>query len=80
MHGKVEEVIPVDSPGPLGKHVIAISYHDANFYHNVITSRSVTGVLYFVNKTSVEWCSKRQAAVETANYGSEWSSARTCVD
>ena len=50
MHGKVSEVLPLDAPVPLGKDVVTISYHDANFCHNVLTCRSVTIVLYLVNK------------------------------
>jgi hypothetical protein len=64
----------------LGKHVVTISYHDANLYHNLITGRSVTGVLHMLNKTPVDWYSKKQSTVETATCGSEFSSARTCVE
>ena len=80
MHGNVTELLPEDAPTPKGKHVVTISYHDDNLYHNVITGRSVTGVLHFLNKTPVDWHSKKQATVETATYGSEYSSARTCVE
>jgi hypothetical protein len=34
----------------------------------------------FLNKTPIEWYSKKQATVETATYGSEFIAARTCVD
>ena len=80
VYGKVSEVLPADAPEPLGKFAVAISYHDANLYHNVLTGRSVTGVLHLVNKTPIDWYSKKQAAVETAAYGSEFSSARTCAE
>ena len=79
-HGKVSEVLPTDTPEPLGKFVVTVSYHDANLYHNVLTGRSVTGVLHLVNKTPIDWCSKKQPTVETATCGSEFSSARTCVE
>jgi hypothetical protein len=49
-------------------------------YHNLITGRSVAGVLHMLNKTPVDWHSKKQSTVETATYGSEFSSARTCVE
>ena len=48
--GKVSEVLPTDSPEPLRKYVVTMSYHDANFHHNVTTGRSVTGVLHLVKK------------------------------
>ena len=80
IYGEVTELLPEDAPQPLGKSVTTISYHDANLYHNVITGRSVTGVLHFLNKTPIDWYSKKQSTVETATYGSEYSSARTCVE
>ena len=40
----------------------------------------MTGVLHLVNKTPIDWYSKKQAAVETAACGSEFSSAKTCAE
>jgi hypothetical protein len=48
--------------------------------HDIATGRSVTGVLHLVNKTSIEWYSKKQATVETATYGSKFVAARVCVE
>jgi hypothetical protein len=45
-----------------------------------VSGRSVTGILHLVNKTPVEWYSKKQATVETATYGSEFVAARICVE
>jgi hypothetical protein len=53
---------------------------DANLYHDMITGRSVTGVLHLINQTPFEWYSKRQATVETATYGSEFVAARIAVE
>jgi hypothetical protein len=55
-------------------------YQDANLYHNIITGQSVTAILHFLNKFPIDWYSKKQATVKTATYGSEYISARTCVD
>ena len=54
-------------------------YKDANLYHDVTTGRAVTGVLHFINKTPIDWYSKKQSTVETATYGSEFSSAKTAI-
>ena len=48
--------------------------------HDITTGRSVTGILHLVNKTPIEWYSKKQATVETATYGSEFVAARICVE
>ena len=69
-----------DAPPPLGNHVTMTHYVDANLMHDVITGRSVTGILHLANKTPIDWYSKKQSTVETATYGSEFVAARTCVD
>ena len=46
----------------------------------MITSRSVTGLLFFLNKNPVELYSKKQAKVDAATYRSEHSSSHTYVD
>ncbi|MFM8621767.1 MAG: reverse transcriptase domain-containing protein, partial [Holophagaceae bacterium] len=45
------EEIPNDVPPPLGKHVVTVSYVDANLMHDVSTGKSVTGILHFLNAT-----------------------------
>jgi hypothetical protein len=56
-------------------------YVDANLCHDLIsTGRSVTGILHLVNKTPIDWYSKKQVTVETATYGSEYVAGRTCVE
>ena len=44
-----------------------------------MTGRSVTGVLHYINKAPVDWFSKKQATVETATYGSEFTAAKTAI-
>jgi hypothetical protein len=80
VYGKVEELLPVDAPEPLGNYVTLTYYVDANLMHDVATGRSVTGILHLVNKTPIEWYSKKQATVETAPYGSEFVATRICVE
>jgi hypothetical protein len=80
VYGTVEELIPKDAPKPLGKPVTTVTYTDANLYHDMLTGRSVTGILHLCNQTLVDWYSKRQATVETATFGSEFTAARISVD
>lgn len=61
VYGKVTESIPDDIPEPLGKPVVLTHYKDANLYHDLINGRAVTGVLHLINKTPIDWYSKRQA-------------------
>ena len=75
VYGKVKEHTPHDAPVQLVKHVVNISYHDANLFHNVITGRSVAGVLHVMNKIPMDWHSKKQSTVETERFASELLSA-----
>jgi hypothetical protein len=69
VNGKVEELLPEDAPEPIGNHVTLSHYVDANLMHDISMGISVTGKLHLVNKTPIEWYSKKQATVETATYG-----------
>ena len=80
VYGNVKEQIPKDAPKPLGKRVVLTSYVDANLHHDLVTGRSVTGVIHFVNQTPVHWFSKKQPTVETATYGSEFVAAKLAVE
>ena len=80
VYGNVKEVIPKDVPELLGNPVTLTHFVDANLYHDMITGHSVTGILHLVNKTPIDWFSKKQATVETATYGSEYVAAHTCVE
>ena len=58
------------------KRVITSIFLDANLLHDIVTGKSVTAVLHFVNTTPTDWFPKRQATVETATYGSELVAAK----
>ena len=67
-------------PEPLGKAVTTTTTMDANLNHCLATGKFLTGCLHFVNKTPVDWYSKKQATVETATYGSEFVAAKTATE
>jgi len=76
-YADAEEEIPPNSPKPKGKSITVTSYFDANLYHDVISGKSVTGILHLFNQTPIDWFSKLQSTVETATFGSEYVAART---
>ena len=51
-----------------------------SLYHDLISGKSVTGILHFFNKTPIDWYTKLQSTVETATFGSEYIAARTCTE
>jgi hypothetical protein len=80
VYGDVKEIIATDIPEPKGKYVTLSHYFDANLYHDMLTGRSVTTILHFLNQTLMDWYSKKQATVKTATFGSEFIAARTTID
>ena len=80
VYGNVQEILPDDMPDPLGQAVITTTTMDANLNHCLATGKSLTGSLHFVNKTPVDWYSKKQATVETATYASEFVAAKTATE
>ena len=55
----------------ISEKLITTTFLDANLLHDIVTGKSITAVLHFVNTTPTDWLSKRQATVETATYGSD---------
>jgi hypothetical protein len=47
-------LVPKDAPKPLGKPVATITYTDLNLYHDMLTGRSVTGIVSLYNQTLVD--------------------------
>ena len=80
VYGAIEEILPDDAPPPLGNWVTLSHYVDANLMHDLVTGRSVTGILHLLNKTPLDWFSKKQSTVEIATYSSEMLAARACVE
>ena len=78
----VEEMVPKDDerPKPKGPKVRITVYKDADHAHDLVTRRSVTGVLLFLNNTPVRWISKRQKTVETSTHGSELVAAKIATE
>jgi hypothetical protein len=80
IYGNVFEILLTDALALLGNYVTLTHYYDANLYHDMLTGRSVTGILHLLNQTPVDWYSKKQATMETATYGSEFIAGLTCVE
>jgi hypothetical protein len=67
VYGKVEELLPVDAPESLGNLLPLSHYVDGNLMHKVAMGRPVTGILHLINKSPIEWYSKKQATRHTAS-------------
>ena len=80
VYGCPPEQIDPNAPTPKGKPVRTTSFCDANLMHDLVTGRSASGIIEFLNQTPGDWMSKRQNQVETATYGSEFMVARQAVE
>jgi hypothetical protein len=75
-----KEPIPGDAPEPRGNIVSTHCFVDADHAGNLITRRSQTGILLFLNRAPIIWYSKRQNTVETSTFGSEFVALRIAVE
>ena len=67
-------------PEPKGKCVSISCFVDANHAGNVITRRSHTGILIYVQNAPIIWFSKRQNTVESSSFGSEFVALRAAKE
>jgi hypothetical protein len=74
------EELPHNMPEPRGKPVRITAYLDADHAHDLVTRRSVTGVIMFINNTPIRFKCIRQKTVETSTYGSELVAARLVTE
>jgi hypothetical protein len=70
------EEIPKDLPPEKLPRVRMNVYVDADHAHDLVTRRSITGILVIINNMPIIWISKRQKTVETSTYGSELVTSR----
>ena len=80
VYGDVHEILLDDMPEQFGEAVTTTTTMDANLNHCLATGKSLAGCLHFVNKTPVDWYSKKQATLDTATYGSEFVAAKTATE
>ena len=80
LYPNAHEEIPPDMPTPKMKEVDIISIYDASHAPCLVTRRSVTGIVLFLNNMLFKCTSKRQNTVETATYGAEMVAGRLAVE
>jgi hypothetical protein len=60
VNGVIYEIIPHNTPEPLGNYTTLTHYVDANLMHDLLTGRSVTSIPHMANKTPIDRFSKKQ--------------------
>ena len=79
-YGNVQEELPHRMPEPRGKAVQITCFVDSDHAGNVVTRRSHTGILIFVQNAPILWYSKKQNTVESSSFGSEFVAMRVARD
>jgi hypothetical protein len=74
------EEIPKGLPPEKGLRVRMTVYVHADHAHDLVTRRSITGILVMLNNTPIRWISKRQSLVEKSTYGSELVASRVSTE
>ena len=75
-----EEMLPPNAPPARGLKVKISCYVDADHAGNLVTRRSHTGIIIYINNSPIIWFSKRQNTVESASFGSEFVALRIATD
>ena len=79
-YGDTEKEPPPKMAEPLGNVVRISALVDTNHAGNVVTRRSHSGIIIFVQNAPIIWFSKRQNTVEAATFGSEFVALRICKE
>ena len=66
-----------DGKGPVVRMTV---FKDADHAHDILTRRSVTGILLMINNTPVCWISKSQKTAETTMHGSELVAEKQAIE
>jgi Reverse transcriptase (RNA-dependent DNA polymerase) len=77
IHG---EIIPPDMPEPRGKPVQINFFCDAAHATDLVTRRSSTGILFYINGTPINWYAKRQNTIESSTFGSEFVALKIATE
>ena len=60
--------------------MIKTTFLDTKLLHDIVTGKSVTAALHFINTTPMDWYLKRQATMKTVTYGSEFVATKTATE
>jgi hypothetical protein len=76
---EAQEIIPLNAPPPRGNAVQMITFVDSDHTGDLLTRRSRTGVLIYLNRAPILWYSKKQNGIEASTFGSEFMALKTAA-
>ena len=72
--------LPPDMPEKRGLGFVVTAKVDSDHAGDSMTRRSRTGFFVYCNNALVYWMSKKQTAVETSTFGSEFNAMKQCTE
>lgn len=79
-NGDLQEAILPNLPKPRGKGMRMRCFVDSNHAGDVVTRRSRTGFLVFIQSSLIYWTSKKQTSIETSSFGSEFTAMKHATE
>ena len=80
VYDDAKDEIATDTPHPRGLGFKIRAFVDADHAGNLVTRRSRTGFIIFLNNAPIYWLSKRQTGIETSSFGSEFMAMKHCCE
>jgi hypothetical protein len=74
------EILPEGMPTPHGPSMTIRVYVDSYHAGDLITRRSRTGFIVFLNNSPIFWSSKKQGSCETSTFGSEFVAMKQATE
>ena len=75
-----QEELDPKFPKPKIKELQITIFSDADHAHDLVTGRSITGIIAFVGSAPIYWKSTRQTSVQTSTFGSEFTALKKAVE
>ena len=79
-YGECKEELPSNMPESRGIGFTMRSFVDSDHAGDMITRRSRTGFIIFLNSSPIFWYSKKQTSIETSSFGSEFIAMKQCCE
>jgi hypothetical protein len=78
--GTQQEELPDIMPKPCRPSMMMRVFVDSDHAGNLMTRRSRTGFIIFLNNASIYWYSKKQNSCETSTFGSEFAAMKQATE
>jgi len=79
-YGEMQEALPSNIPKVRVMGFEMLAYVNANHAGDIITRRSRTGFLIYLNNSTIYWMSRKQQSCETSSFVAEFTAIMQCTE